>query len=114
MIINLESLEEWANGDVDTMKEIIHLFVENTPPTLDLLQTAIGKEDWEQIVKHAHKLKSSYGIVTIGNSLTLIKGIEQSGIEKKDIEQIRADFQLVREQYAVASQEFGDFVRQNS
>jgi HPt (histidine-containing phosphotransfer) domain-containing protein len=113
MIINLESLEEWANGDAGTMKEIIHLFLENTPPTLLLLKTSIETEDWTQIVKHAHKLKSSYGIVTISNSLSLIQDIEHSALEKKDLDRIRKDFQTVQEQYGIAVGEFDAFVKDN-
>ena len=114
MMINLESLEEWANGDVGTMKEIIHLFLENTPPTLLLLKTAIDTEDWIQIVKHAHKLKSSYGIVTIANSLSLIQSIEHSALEKKGLAGIRKDFQTVQEQYDAAVLEFDVFVKENA
>jgi HPt (histidine-containing phosphotransfer) domain-containing protein len=113
MLVHLESLEEWANGDIGTMKEIIHLFVDNTPPTLDLLQKAIEEWDWEQIVKYAHKLKSSYGIVTIGNSLPLIQDIEQAAREKKDEEKIKADFQEVRDQFATAVKEFDVFNANN-
>jgi len=113
MMIHLESLEEWANGDITTMKEIIHLFVENTPITLGLLGRAIETQDWEQIIKHSHKLKSSYGIVTIGNSLELIQRMEQSGIDKKDPERIQADFKTVNEQYKAAVLEFDAFVRDN-
>jgi HPt (histidine-containing phosphotransfer) domain-containing protein len=113
MMINFESLEEWANGDIGTMKEIIHLFLENTPPALLLLKHAIDTQDWGQIVKHAHKLKSSYGIVTISNSLTLIQGIEHSGLEKTDLERVHTDFQTVLEQYGAAAAELDAFIKAN-
>jgi HPt (histidine-containing phosphotransfer) domain-containing protein len=113
MLVNLESIEEWANGDVGTMKEIIRLFVENTPPTLDLLGKAIGEWDWENVVRYAHKLKSSYGIVIIGNSLELIQGIEQAGREQRDEERIKTDFKIIRDQYAGAVKEFDVFIGAN-
>ena len=114
MLVNLASIEEWANGDVGTMKEIIRLFMDNTPPTLDLLGKAVEGWDWEGVVRHAHKLKSSYGIVTIGNSLELIQGIEQAGREQRDKDRIREDFQTVRDQYAVATTEFDAFMAENA
>jgi HPt (histidine-containing phosphotransfer) domain-containing protein len=114
MLVNLEIIEEYANGDVDTMKEIIRLFVENTPPTLDLLEKAIAGWAWEDVVRHAHKLKSSYGIVRIGNSLELIQGIEQAGRQQRDQEQIVTDFAEVRRMYAEAAIELDAFVAKNA
>jgi HPt (histidine-containing phosphotransfer) domain-containing protein len=114
MLVNLESIEEWANGDVATMKEIIRLFADNTPPTLDLLGQAIQGADWEGVVRYAHKLKSSYGIVTISNSLALIQGIEQGGREQGNLERIQADFEEVRRQYAEAVKEFDAFNAKNA
>ncbi|TDW99727.1 Hpt domain-containing protein [Dinghuibacter silviterrae] len=110
MLVNLEIIEEYASGDVDTMKEIIRLFVDNTPPTLDLLGEAISVWAWEDVVRHAHKLKSSYGIVMIGNSLDLIQGIEQAGRQQRDKEQIVADFTEVRRMYTEATKEFDAFM----
>lgn len=114
MFVNLESIEEWANGDVGTMKEIIRLFMDNTPPTLELLGKAVEGWDWEGVVRYSHKLKSSYGIVTIANSLELIQGIEQAGREQRDQERIEADFAEVRRQYAEAVKEFDAFMAQNA
>lgn len=113
MIINFESLSEWANGDVATMKEIIHLFLENTPPTLQMLKTAIETEDWPGIARHAHKLKSSYGIVTVSNSLSLIQGIEQSAHEKQDLDRIAKDMKTLEEQFALGEKEFDTFMKEN-
>ena len=114
MLVNLESIEEWANGDVGTMKEIIRLFTDNTPPTLDLLGQAIQAWDWDGVVRYAHKLKSSYGIVTISNSLALIQGIEQAGREQRDQERIQVDFAEVCRQYTEAVKEFDAFNAQNA
>ncbi len=87
--------------------------MENTPQTLHLLKTAIETEDWLQIVKYAHKLKSSYGIVTISNSLSLIQDMEHSALEKKDLDRIRKDFRTVQEQYGIAEGEFDLFVKEH-
>lgn len=110
MLVNLEIIEEYASGDVDTMKEIIRLFMDNTPPTLDLLGSAISVWAWDDVVKHAHKLKSSYGIVMIGNSLELIQEIEQAGRQKSGQEQIVKDFAEVRRMYGEALHEFDTFM----
>lgn len=114
MLVNFDSMEEWANGDVPTMKEIIRLFMENTPPTLDLLGAAIGTWDWDGVVRHAHKLKSSYSIVTVANGYALIQGIEVAGREQRDTDKIVADFATVRQQYAEAVKEFEAFMAQGA
>ena len=114
MLVNLVTLEEWANGDVPTMKEIIRLFMENTPPTLDLLGKAIETWDWDGVVRHAHKLKSSYSIVTVANGYELIQGIEMAGRDQKDKDKIVADFATVRGQYADAVKEFDAFIAQGA
>ena len=113
MLIDLESLEEWANGDIATMKEIIHLFEENTPPTLQLLNQAIASENWEEIARHAHKLKSSYGIVVIGNSLELVQAIQECGLQKTNLDLVKKDFASLEEQFEAAKSEFADFKEKN-
>ena len=114
MLVNFDSMEEWANGDVPTMKEIIRLFMENTPPTLDLLGKAITAWDWDGVVRHAHKLKSSYSIVTVANGSELIQGIETAGRDQADKDKIVADFETVRRQYAEAVKEFEAFIAQSA
>jgi HPt (histidine-containing phosphotransfer) domain-containing protein len=113
MLVNLVTLEEWANGDVGTMKEIIRIFVDNTPPTFALLQGAIDQQNWEGIGQHAHKLKSSYGIVVIGNSLQVIQEIEQLSKGQKDMDQIISKFGDIQRMYATALEEFDEFAAKN-
>jgi HPt (histidine-containing phosphotransfer) domain-containing protein len=113
MLVNLVTLEEWANGDVGTMKEIIRIFVDNTPPTFSLLQGAIDQQNWDGIAQHAHKLKSSYGIVVIGNSLHVIQEVEQLAKSQKDLDQIKSKFWEIQRMYATALTEFEDFYAKN-
>ncbi len=113
MLVNLVTLEEWANGDVGTMKEIIRIFVDNTPQTFSLLQDAIDQKNWDGIAQYAHKLKSSYGIVVIGNSLQVIQEIEQFARTQKDLDQIISKFGEVTGMYATALGEFEVFYAKN-
>lgn len=110
-MINFDTLKEWANDDVDTMKEILHLFLQNTPPMLHQLELAVNTEDWEEIYKFAHKLKSSYGIVTIGNSLDLITDMEVLSYKKISISEIQDKMKQVLEQYAAAEIDCHEFLQ---
>ncbi|MGV3504270.1 MAG: PAS domain S-box protein [Adhaeribacter sp.] len=63
--INLQYLEEMAEGDQHFIAEILSMFVEQTPRNLEHLQAFSREKDWKGVKALAHKMKSS--VVMIGN-----------------------------------------------
>jgi HPt (histidine-containing phosphotransfer) domain-containing protein len=68
--------------------EILQIFLETTPASLETLRQSILHEDWEAVYQMAHKLKSSVGILQMNALLTEITTIEQSAKELQNVERI--------------------------
>lgn len=75
--IDLTYLESIADGDVEIIKELITIFLEQVPEFTDGLDSYLSKKDWKGIAALAHKAKSSVismGMNTLGN--TDLKNLE--------------------------------------
>jgi len=70
--------------DVDYMKEVLVVFLETTPLLMEEMKMDALYENWEDVHKKAHKLKSSLGILQVGkmlNDTTLIEDLAKQKIE---------------------------------
>lgn len=63
--IDLQYLEEMADGDQTFIAEILSMFVQQTPQNLESLQAYSAEKNWKGVKALAHKMKSS--VVMIGN-----------------------------------------------
>lgn len=62
-LINLNSLYEMSGNSPETVKTIINMFLSQAPGRVQELLKHLEKQDWENIKKLAHKMKSSYAIL---------------------------------------------------
>jgi len=60
--INLESLKDYSGDDRDFEKQLIEIFIKEVPDYLKSLKSEIYNENFCEIKKAAHKLKSPFGI----------------------------------------------------
>ncbi len=74
--------------DLDCLIEVLQLFLESTPETMTDINEAIDTMNWEGIRSHAHKLKSSLGILQLTKLLTLTSQIELDAKEKRNFTRI--------------------------
>jgi len=89
--IDFSYLEEMAEGKPEFMKQVLSIFMDNTPSGLLLLEKLVNDgDDMEKIQKQAHFLKSSFGIVKVGGMHERLQQMESLAREKKDREQIEA------------------------
>lgn len=79
---DLSLLEELE--DEEQLRGIVDLFLTNTPLQLQELLTDAGKQDWEKIAWHTHKLKSSAGVLQANGLLDLLRKIEEQAKLRKD------------------------------
>lgn len=94
-ILDLSYVRELAGGKKDYVNQVLSIFMDNTPPGLKELERLIQEtEDWEQISRQAHFLKSSVSIVKIQGMQERLQQIELLAKEGQDMATIR---QLLRE-----------------
>jgi CheY-like chemotaxis protein len=83
-LYDLSMVRSVSGGDEAFIKKMVQLFIETVPPGLSDLQEALAKQEWQQMGKVAHKLKStidSMGIVALKDD---IRVIENNGKHEKD------------------------------
>lgn len=90
-LIDFDFLNEIADGDPSYICDVIDIFIDTVPPGIENLSNLIKTgTDWDAIYKQSHALKSSLGIVKIGNLLDEMAGIELNAMAEKDTERARA------------------------
>lgn len=95
-LIDFEFLFEIADGDPSYICDVIDIFLDTVPPGIDNLEKLINEtDDWDAIHKQAHTLKSSLGIVRIGNLLPQMAGIELNAQTDKDKANAQTDINSI-------------------
>ncbi|MFY0674935.1 MAG: Hpt domain-containing protein [Bacteroidia bacterium] len=83
---DLSYLNEISGGDEDFIKEMIETFLEETPKDLADVKTHLANENWEELGKTAHKMKSSIKMFGYGSVKDQAFFIEQSGKKNENID----------------------------
>jgi CheY-like chemotaxis protein len=76
-IVDLAYLIDFTEGDADFIKEIITLFIQNTPLALKLIVDYNDKDDLENLKKEVHKFKSSISLLGIQKAMDIVLIIEE-------------------------------------
>lgn len=87
--------------DNEYLCEILQLFLETTPAILDELSNDVLHENWDKVGKHAHKLKSSLGVLHMNSMLELTATIEQRAKGNVETGRIEADVKKLTEQFSL-------------
>ena len=61
--INLESLQDRSKSNPKYLKEIISIYLEQTPPLIKLMKTSFDTQNWETLSATAHKMIPSFSII---------------------------------------------------
>jgi CheY-like chemotaxis protein len=104
-LYNLAMVNSIAGGDDAFVKRMLQLFLDTIPPSLQEMQAETARQNWEQVSKQAHKMKStidSMGIVSLKETIRKIelngkKGIE-TGLIPGQVNQVEAIMQQCMEQ----------------
>jgi len=79
--------------DIDCLCEVLQIFLESVPVIMKEIKEAIIEEQWEEVYKKSHKVKSSIGILQMGKLMALISKVELDAKEKKNLDQILSTFE---------------------
>jgi HPt (histidine-containing phosphotransfer) domain-containing protein len=73
----LQGIEKIAKGNEQTKKELIEIFVRQISLQIEQLQTYLKKNNWEEIKKIAHSIKSSLFYIDLTDGIILAARIEK-------------------------------------
>lgn len=61
MKVNLDYLKSLVGDDPETIREMLNIFCEDVPKYLENMQNAQDADNWPDVARTAHSLKSSMG-----------------------------------------------------
>lgn len=93
---SLQQLDEFSNGDAAFKKEMLHLFLEQAKDAQKSFPELVEKEDFEAIAALAHKLKTSFGIISA--DLKILEKIEKKAKKPVSIKKIKKEIMRFNEQ----------------
>ncbi len=91
-MLDISYLKTMSDGNDTFVKEMLTIFVEDTPPLLSSLKAAVETEDWKKISQYAHKYRSPLALLGIKEIETLMKSIEYDAKEQININGINEMF----------------------
>jgi HPt (histidine-containing phosphotransfer) domain-containing protein len=89
-VINLQNLMAVSPQNLSFVREILEVYLANSPLDMAALKERIDESDWEQVRYFAHKLKSSSFIIGFESGGKIYQEIETRIKDKEDLSDIPA------------------------
>ncbi len=87
-VYSLDYLEEYANGDMDFVHEMVQLFIDETPKVIKELLKFYNKGDWDNVRMEAHKFSPQLAIMGLYGGVSLLEEIERNAKTGKNLQEI--------------------------
>jgi len=85
---NMDYLEDLSGGNAQLIREILALFIKQTPPDIELLASYVRNEDWENAYKQAHHIKPTLAYVGANGMRAELQEIETLAKNRQNLNQI--------------------------
>jgi HPt (histidine-containing phosphotransfer) domain-containing protein len=89
-LYDLSTIRTISGGDESFIKKMIALFIETVPQNVEELNKALAEQDWDQVSKMAHKLKSTLDSMGIASVKQDVRTVEQNAKNKESLKEIPA------------------------
>ncbi|GGB12463.1 PAS domain S-box protein [Puia dinghuensis] len=87
-LYDLSMVQSVSGGDEGFIRKMVALFIETVPQNLQDLKRALEEENWEQVGKTAHKLKSTIDSMGIKSIRQEIRAVETNARQKESLDQV--------------------------
>ncbi|MEC3881167.1 Hpt domain-containing protein [Parapedobacter sp. 10938] len=87
---DLAYLMDLSNGNTQLIREILDLFIKQTPSDMQLLTTYVEQEDWESAYKQAHHIKPTLAYVGANEMRQELQEIEDDAKHRQNVDGIAA------------------------
>ena len=84
-LYDLTMVQSVSGGDEGFIKKMVALFIETVPQNMQELKNALEAENWDQVGKTAHKLKSTIDSMGIKSIRQEIRTVEANAKTKEDL-----------------------------
>jgi hypothetical protein len=87
-LYSLEFVQEMSGGNEEFTKQLIELFIESVPESIEKINKFYENEEYEKLGKEAHKLKSTIQTVQIPSFIDKIKEMEHIGKSGEELDKL--------------------------
>ncbi|HXB92730.1 MAG TPA: PAS domain S-box protein [Puia sp.] len=87
-LYDLSMVQSVSGGDEGFIQRMVTLFIETVPQNVEDLKTAMHEENWDQVGKTAHKLKSTIDSMGIKSIRQEIRTVEANARQKESLQDI--------------------------
>jgi len=87
-LFDLTKLGKQTNNNEEFMKKMVGMFVDRMPTSITEIEQHHDQKEWERVYAIAHKIKPSIDILDIAPLKPIIRAIEESAKQEKDIDQL--------------------------
>lgn len=89
-LYDLTMIHGLSGGDEGFIRQMVELFIDTMPDSVDELKATLDNQQWEAMGKLAHKLKSTTGSMGMDSIKDEVKGVEQNCKKNENLEQTPA------------------------
>ena len=75
--IDLKYLKEFSGGDLYFIRDMLETYITEAPLTMQKIQMAVEKENWEEVYKGIHKMKPSFIMLGMQHQHDLAAEVER-------------------------------------
>ena len=79
-LVDLLMIRERANGDIEYIKDMIKMFIDLMPEYFDELKECYNTQNWKELGKQAHKMKTPVAYFGVEELRELFSNIELKAI----------------------------------
>jgi len=87
-LYDLSMVQSVSGGDEGFIKKMVALFIETVPQNVLELKKALNEENWDQVGKTAHKLKSTIDSMGIKSLRQEIRSVEMNAKQKESLQEL--------------------------
>ena len=85
---DLTYLMDLSNGNTVLIREILELFIKQTPADMEVLSGYVAREDWDKAFKQAHHIKPTLAYVGANHLRQELQEIEDAAKHRQEVESI--------------------------
>ncbi|MBD1428983.1 MULTISPECIES: Hpt domain-containing protein [Sphingobacterium] len=104
-IINLDIINESMMGNADLIKELVDLYISQSPGDFKALEDALSTGDTVLIRKTAHHIKPTMQYIGAKDLLQDFQVLENMAKEGVPIEEMNAQFQKIKPKFSLMLEE---------
>ena len=111
-ITDLSYLKDLAKGDNGFIREMIQVFIEQTPEAINNLEKHLANKDWKMVRAVAHKMKPSFSFVGLKELHTIANSVEEYAETETNLGLLPEMIAKIKSTCATAVAELGETIKE--